>query len=670
MMQKTTDLSYKALFGSIASLQSDQLPDIYVISPLTKSVKRPSSNFVISRNIKGEVVSCYGQNVWNLAPYRLVGDTSSAKILFNKLSSDSVANAKWLMFVLLFMVDTGRATGLSISTVLCYMKPIRQLEKYAVSNGISMFEVLGKEHHLLYFIRTLKTRNVLKGLMSLISHLHAIGSLRTGIAVARDVNVDKINKRLLLLGHDEQHPVIPPRILSEIVTQLNGFVETVYLQRHNLESFLHQIIIDERFARGLSQQQAIGYRVGEFAPFFKEAAEQFGLSVLFDQFAVRNMPNLSLFLTRMLHACRLMIHIYTGMRNSEALGLNVGCLKEEQVLGCVSFRIYGKTSKLVGQKKEVSWVTSKDTKKAVELAELLARIISGKAGLKSGDIPLFISTVYLEFLTTYKIQNKGITVSRTGAKSQEIYNYFDVSKFEIKVEDFNHLEKIDPFRAWASDNVFKVGATWRFTTHQFRRSLAYYVAQSALVSLPSLKRQLKHISREMTIYYCQAKDLPDTFDGSEHISHLIRSVKPEADALAYLNDVIFSEEPLWGAHGRFVDNHVKSVETTNLLTEQRDVLVKRFKKGELAYKVTPLGACTSTERCDKKAAREIVACISCDKAVLKFSKINNVIERQTQFVNECKDIDINSIEYRTELAELVALRQFKELMLRKDSLEI
>jgi hypothetical protein len=221
------------------------------------------------------------------------------------------------------------------------------------------------------------------------------------------------------------------------------------------------------------------------------------------------------------------------------------------------------------------------------------------------------------------------------------------------------LEKISPFRAWEAEAVFRIGAVWRFTTHQFRRSLAFYVAQSALVSLPSLQRQLKHIGREMTLYYCQTKELASDFNADEHIARMIRRCKPEADATAYLYQVLSSDESLYGAHGKYVERNIKQGDSAILLKTSRDALIHRFKKGEIAYKVTHLGACMTIEHCDKKATREIAACISCDRAVIKLSKLKQVVDRQQKFVIELEQISPDSILYRTEKAELEALKTFQ-----------
>lgn len=663
-MKTSQKVIYRASYGSIINLHEKAAPDTY-ISSSDAVTKRPSNNFIISRDNEGEIVSKYGDLVWNLTPYRMLGDTSCATINYSKLSKSNIDDAKWIVFILMFLVDSGRATTLSTSTINCYMKPIRLLEKYSNANDIGILDILTIEGHLLDFVRNLKTRSALKGFVSLAYHLHLIGSNRTGIKSFDVTQLNSIKKKFSQLGQDEQHPVIPPRIYSELVKQITDFINYVSNNKLNLINFLNEILKSEQFARSSSQQYAIGYRSSEYEPFFLDAANTFKLDGLFKRYGIRTLPNLNLFFTRILHACRLMVYLYTGMRNSEALSLKLGCLKQEVYKGRKVFRIHGETSKLIGQRKAVSWITSENVKSAVDLAECISLVIGRYIGLSENETPLFISTGYLGFSTPLVLKKSGVTVSRTGAKSQEVFSYLDVDKFKIDQNDFEHLEKINAFRAWGVESEFQVGAIWRFTTHQFRRSLTFYVSQSGLVSLPSLKRQLKHISKEMTIYYAQATEGSEAYN--HDVSKFIRKIKPEADASTYLSDVLDSEESLWGAHGRYIDKYNKSEESVRTFKQDRSKLIKMFRKGELAYKVTPLGACTTITPCDKKAMREIAACFSCDKAIIKSTKLDRVIDQQKLLVDELKSLSTDTLEYRTEVAELAALVNFKKKIILKDN---
>ena len=658
-MKKKYLTTYLAGFGADVNLPDYLAPDSYIVTD-QDSITRPNKEFVISRDMAGIILSKYGDETWDLSPYRSGGDFGPATLHFNKLPKSTRDDAKWLMFILLYMAESGRATGLSVSTIMNYMKSIRKLTNYANLAKIGLLSVFSGETHLYRAIQDFTARNTLTSLASIIGHLVLIGETRTGISAFGGVTIEQIREKKHSLGEDKQHPVIPPRIFSELVLLLQTYVGTVVDKLEVLIGFLARVLEDEKFGRSVSMQRKLGYKTDQFGPLFNEAAAVYGVEEFFSNFSVQNIPNLSVFLSRTQHACKLLIHIYTGMRDSEVANLKYNCLRYEKNSTGNIYRIIGETSKLVGQRKPVSWITSKDADKAIKLAKRIAKLIGDFAGIEIQELPLFISPGYLGLSRPAKHNSRYINVSRAAAKTQEIYSYLNLDNLIIEEKDVQHLEKIDPLRAWQADKAFQVGTIWRFTSHQFRRSLAFYVAQSSLVSLPSLKRQLKHITKEMTLYYSKGAGLDDLFDGEEHISRFIKRNKPQADAIAYLYDVILSQEPLYGCHGKFIEHHVKNEQSQIIITTRRDELVTRFKKGEIAYKTTPLGACTTIEPCNKKVMRAIAACIKCANSVIKPSKLERVIERQTILVDELKKIDVKSMECKMEIAELHVLTKFRD----------
>ena len=208
------------------------------------------------------------------------------------------------------------------------------------------------------------------------------------------------------------------------------------------------------------------------------------------------------------------------------------------------------------------------------------------------------------------------------------------------------------------EKQFQIGSIWRITSHQYRRTLAYYCRQSGLVKLTTLKRQLKHITREMSLYYAGGNEFSDLFSDSDHFLKLYDNSKGEVDALAYICDIIFSDEALYGGHGRHVERFnkpSKNVKMNSILNNTRSEIMDKFKKGSLAYKETALGACVTTDPCEQKLLGIISACLSCPKAVVKQSKLKNVIDKQQGFLDS---LNVASIEYRTEKFELEELIEY------------
>jgi hypothetical protein len=165
----------------------------------------------------------------------------------------------------------------------------------------------------------------------------------------------------------------------------------------------------------------------------------------------------------------------------------------------------------------------------------------------------------------------------------------------ITAEDIAELEDIDPFRSWTEEENFAIGRIWPLTKHQLRRSLALYARASGCVRLSSLRRQLQHITNDMSAYYgngCAfARDFlaDDPEEFKKHIALEWQNSGEEAMVLAMVWDVLHTDEPLYGGAGNFYEQQRNK--GTLMTREQVEMAVKA---GTLGYNPHPLGACVKT----------------------------------------------------------------------------
>ncbi|MFT6405930.1 MAG: integrase [Candidatus Azotimanducaceae bacterium] len=654
------DVNYNANFIDHLFMDDQSTPDTYYPG---EGRTPPPGKFVISRNLKGKPISTYADDTWDFRSYRNPGNTDRGKLIFNFKSKDITSEVKWLTFLLIYVSEPERGSFLSISTIMNYYGSLKKLGYYAQRQDILPKEVLSNLTNLENFISSLNTRKDLTSTSSILHHLSTIPIEISGYRIFYGIK-QKIHSKKLEIKDDEQHPVIPPRILSNLINSLDTFLHDIYSCEEVFFNFLEKLAENPQFARSKSMQTKLGLTSKQFEPCFLEAAAIYQLEEVFLKYNIANTPNFSGFLTRLQHACRIYIHLYSGMRQSEALSLSTESLSITKTRTQYTYKLKGITSKLSGQGKSTSWVSSCEIEGPFRIARKLSLLVAKFAEIESNAPPLFISLKYLGFSSPQEKNPDLIALSHTSNKCSEVFHYFDDTQFSITNSDLDHLEGTNPFRAWEAENAFSVGSVWRFTTHQFRRSLAFYCSQSANVSLPSLKRQLKHLSREMSVYYCQSSSIHSEFSSDQHISQLFISEKPASDAYAYLKLVLQNNEKLFGSHGKFVEKNVKFNKNT-ILESSRKTLISKFKKGELAYKETAIGACTTTSPCDKRLFRSISACLSCNRAIVTKSKIERVIRRQNIFVQELGNDNTTSIEFRTEKRELDALINFRDNVIYK-----
>lgn len=486
-------------------------PDHYV--PDLKKICRPNSDFVISRKSDGSILSRYGDDSWALWPYRNTPRRISA-LNFHDFPDEIKDDIKWVLFILIYLSDHGRASTLGVGSLAQYMQLLKNLSIFAHENNTTPCIVLGSEqllrkyvHHLIHHKKTFTC------FVSLLMQLFSIGVNLTGIPVINEKTIEEIRKSYLFYFKTRrQHAVIPTRIYSQLISQYWNIIDIFEKHQEKITEFIKCCIADPAYARCNIVQRRYGYRIHNYLPFFKEAIDAHGLTEFFIRFDVHDVSQFSRFLAQIQYTCKELIHAYSGMRDNEALSLKIDCMHVEKNKYGEIVHLLGETSKLVGQRKTTAWVTSIEIQKAVDVAKLIAELIFQHKKFDREKTPLFVSVSYFAFTCGEPPLQDEIRVNHTFDKKRNHPRHLiDSSAIKILDEDIKELEKIDPFRSWQEEPEFQVGSVWHTTTHQWRRSLAFYVAQSGLVSLPSLKRQLQHITREMTLYYCNGAGFSDLF---------------------------------------------------------------------------------------------------------------------------------------------------------------
>jgi hypothetical protein len=321
-----------------------------------------------------------------------------------------------------------------------------------------------------------------------------------------------------------------------------------------------------------------------------------------------------------------------------------------------------------GKIRRTKWVTTQAGYRAAEVARKIAQFIYSEVGVVPVEsegllpkYPLFVNIAHLGFgHRKREVDHHVIATSELSAAEKGLARIRETLFPTITNEDLIELESIDPHRAWRSEMEFQLGTPWPFATHQLRRSLVLYAQRSGLVSLPSLKRQLQHITVEMSQWYVKGAafainfvdDDPDSY--KMHVAHDWRVAKPESEALAFLRDVVFSEEELFGGAGSFEQGKKDRGEFVD-----REVTIARFRRGEVAYRETPLGGCTKIGQCDQVGLKIVdTACLrGCQNMVGKMSRLDSVIKRQESLVSA---LSPDTVEFRMENSDLQALRSARE----------
>lgn len=625
-----------------------------------------SLDHVISRNSDGTAASLVGDFVWNWTAYDPRGKTRNfyfyywtvnyKRVKLAEISVDRIARMREMQQLMVLLVFRKEGEPLAASSIKTWLKGVSQIAFFAESASCSIKEVLTTSGLLDAFIAGLtdySTQRILAWLKFLWK-LDRVEQLNFSVAVPR--RLGELQRRARAASEaDKQHTPLPTRIYASVINSLIHEMEDIEEHAERLIAALCSAIADKDYVK---KGSIFGYNV----------ISRYGLEDYFARRGIElSLPGLSSAIADIYRVCKLQIHVFSGMRDAEAAHLPFHCmLSERRIAGGKHALIVGVTSKLNGGHPMRSrWVTTEqDGFRAIRIAQRFASVIYGCMGVYPredergrDDFPLFVSTTYLPWWS----KKLRVVPQRFSALRSDLGA--DTSALRLRIApmiergDLVELEEIDPHRDWAAEPEYAVGARWPLKPHQLRRSLALYANASGLVRVSSLRRQLQHITREMSLYYARGSAfainfLSDDPDGFKH--HVIREWQDgveESQYLALVRDVLKSDEPLYGPAGKFYDMQKRRDEVVSA-----DHLKRQIKMGRLAFQATPLGGCTNPAPCNSPKGLRVVnvTCVteSCKHLIGKHSKIIRIIKMQRAMLNK---MNAGSITYQIEKEDLDAL---------------
>jgi hypothetical protein len=338
------------------------------------------------------------------------------------------------------------------------------------------------------------------------------------------------------------------------------------------------------------------------------------------------------------------------MRDDEAYSLLPGCLREEWVDGELGYWLHGITTKGYGRKQPAAWVTSVDIRQAINACEGICNWIKKACGIKR-TIPLFSNISHFTFALAHKRTKPNEADNKLANLTHVTFNrIFNSPEFIITKEDSVEVQFIEYTRNWDIENVYVTGAQWNFTTHQFRRSLAYYGIESGLIRYSSLHEQLQHIRMRMTTHYSKGGKAANSLIGHSqfHFKHELKRVSSIVQALDYVKTILLSDEKIYGGHGKHVERNIKPLGRDQIL-QNRQKTVEHVQAGLIAYTSRATGGCMSANACHRHLIHPFSACTGCADAVLIPSRIRLAI---ATFKNFITSLHPNSPEHISATHEL------------------
>lgn len=620
---------------------------------------------VMSRSLDGSVISLFDDDQWFLPAFAFsIQDNPYFDFLpfrqAGRFSLENVATCKRIFTMKMFSTKSKTGKAIRLPTMQSTMVALYHVNTFSNKRNIPIQEIFNSK---VLFEKMLTDIPVSynKQLLALIRTLVSIDSVDRGFSI--DGTILPLIKKIARESRNEgnQHAVIPSRILWTKYKQYKECIDDYLKNQQNIHDFIKRTILDRFFGRGnltrykyqdefsqLSLESRSAYSKEPIT--FWKAVESYKLEAIADKYDWNVTKCATNYLSLVQYCAKCLIHLFTLMRDSEVLNLQANCLEPIQGWNNEALYVCGISTKLESEKTAAKWITTGDICEPVQVLQSIQKLVAYHAKDDMEVSWLLLAASNLPFSGSSKKEG----VARTNLDDR-------LPPVIITDADIRELETIDPYRNWRDDKKFKIGQPWRITSHQFRRSIAVFAGQSGLITLPSLKRLLRHITKAMSTYYmkgCSAQNYLFS-DINPQLTRELKRAKEEADAAVFIRDVLKSAERMYGFAGR---RAMEMRKESPWLAGTEAETNQQVKLGLTAFQETPAGGCTSPAPCDKRAHAKMETCITCKQFIGQEAKMAETIEIMEFDLAELKP---GTIEYRAELQNLADFKNLRDRIIAR-----
>ncbi len=609
------------------------------------SNKYPKDDMPISFTKDGKVLSRFSDDFWDLTSFIRGYETNSILDFSEKGTGFNKKTLIHLRLITLYHIfyEKRAKDTVTLKTIRYkyrFCKVLAELFKCSNSsfsnmkkNGIAQKKYLEKVS--------------LNKATTIYSYLSALGTLnKAGVffELGDDFGIDEAlmskieSLHSLAVSTRKQTILIPSRIYSEFINKSLSAFQILNENLSNLETFFKEVFY------------TIPPHIGRQSPLFLEIAEKHGLLSYCIYFKIKTSNELFTKFAQIQNLGVFVVGCFSGMRKTEILNLGRDCLQRKEVDDKEVYLLNGYTSKTskVGVKK-TTWITSKTLVNVISTLQGLhpiIKIVSDHHGvyqdISIDEYPLFPNIP------------KGVNSKLMGKHPlykypPSLFNGSDLSiklicNIEITHSDIDELIAFNPLIDWVEEYNLQVGKTWLFRSHQFRRSLVVYGIRSGIVQLAVLKKQLQHLTVDMTTYYGNSSGTASNlFD--DGLMDEFREENIRFQFVQYEEKVIDTTGVLFGGEGTRLHLSKKMNQAPEYLVDKQKTL-QYFQEGRLSYKKTPLGGCSKIGACDKLGFSYITACIDCKDSIFDSSSKAALDKTKQAYIAQLNKYEPDSITYK------------------------
>lgn len=480
----------------------------------------------------------------------------------------------------------------------------------------------------------------------------------------------------------EQTAYIPPRIWTYQLHRLRECLQD-YLKNQERIDDCYRFCLDAYAHNAGTLQAALSLKAGGFKPPFqrqpstnsaefhgpfKLTADRFGITNLLEKWTGpfigqelgKHISKFSQYLDIVSKAGLAYVLNFSLMRIQEGYSLRSDCLaiEHDEKFGDLHVLV-GETTK-TDPDSDARWPVSQSATLAIDAMKHIAalRMLCGR---ERGGLGITEEDEANPYLISYQYEpwsngkHKSYGTRPQPWAYQQVLSYYpmllDRAQITITEEDLRIARMITPT---LDPDVFKVGAVWPFSWHQLRRTGAVNMQSSGLVDDSSLQLQLKHQSREMTLYYGR-NHLRLVLNEEVRKIYIQTIYEEQARAIKSLSGTEFVS-PLG-------ENRKASI--VNLISEKdAAALIKSLKRGEVSARSIRAGFCFNARPCPYGGVESITHCLGgsdgkgCPELLLDVTKAGDINRYDRSLDAQLAVVHPHSPRYRALQSEKRSIEKY------------
>lgn len=578
---------------------------------------------IVCKDAMGTVTATFGDIDWNCLPFSRKKTKNNLAFTDFEQTPALQQELKLLTLGWLFNKNPQQRKAVVFSTVRSRLTDIKIAYRFLALNNLTSLTALSTPNHwqafTAYLVDNEYSQGALEKTFSAINKAIEFASWHK-LALGFTVPIEsKIEAKKLSDRAKQQTLVIPERLCDAIYGKAIALIE----EAHPLRALIAKIEnalqdnylegkrrLDEKVAQGAkftfmnADSGVDGYKYSQaiqdnlpqtardiIAPLAKKLSDV----------PLNNGNDFQRYLGQLITSSYIVCGGFSGIRDSELEKLTPDSYYKDTFEERDYHMLQSHTFKL-GEKRE-TWVTAASSKTAIELMSTLTK--RWRSEVVYPD-PKYTGSLWVNQNARKKVP---VLILNWNARLQRFCQQFNMV---VSEEDYQECIESNPRSLQKIKQSVKVGQPWPFSTHQFRRTLAFYCIKNRFGTLVALKQQFKHLYLAMTEWYSNGGKLASYRDlmVDDKVKALLNDINAESTANKIFKQW-HSDEKLAGTHGKAI---MKMRGDVPRIYSSWDVIYRAVKDGKLTLHGSFHSYCKNGYNCDMDGVVLPQLCVDCGSA--------------------------------------------------------